>query len=376
MATAPACAQLNGDGYYRVQNVTTGRYISLVDNKSNTEVATTEPDMGALISIMNFENVVDDPSTIIYIEYQGVNSSSNNYYNLYAQGVDVYSILSYWVYIMPYTKAGDYYGKYRAWGEAYGSNFYICDNTNTTKEESTILCNSTNKYWDILPVSADSEDNYFAVTPTLNVGDKYYAVLYCSFAYKAASDGLRFYYVSKISGDRALYSEIEGTVPAGTPVIVECSSADYSDNRLEIVSSDDSAPTDNLMSGVYFHSYKTKHVNLTMYDSETMRILGILSDGSIGFYKADESDFTYTYSAETGSFPANYVYLNVSSDDSDELALVDIVSGIKGIAAETSSASGKAGIYTLTGIKMGESLEDTDLQPGIYIVDGKKTMIR
>lgn len=375
MATTPLRAQLDGDGYYRVQNVTTERYISIVDNKSNTETATTEPDLGALISIKPFATIVDDPSTIIYIEYNGV-KNSNNYYNLYSQGIDVYSILSHWVFVMPYTKSGDYYGTYRAWGEDSGNNFYICDNTNTTNLQSTILSNSTNKYWNILPVSASDDDNYFAFTPTISAGGKYYGVLYCSFAYKAASDGVKFYYVTQISGEKAFYNEIDGTVPAGTPVIVECSSEDYSDNRLEIVSSDESAPSDNLMGGVYFHSYKSKHVNLTMYDSETMRILGTLSDGSLGFYKADESDFTYTYSAETGSFPANYAYLNVSSSDEDELVLLDITTGIKSIANSESKPSAKQGVYNLAGIKVADDAKTSDLSPGVYISGGKKIVIR
>lgn len=375
LVAIPSMAQLDGDGYYRVKNVTTERYISVVDNKSSTELATTEPDLAALISIKPFETIVNDPSTIIYIEYNGV-KNSNNYYNLYSQGIDVYSILSHWVFVMPYSKSGDYYGKYRAWGEDSGSNFYICDNTNTTNAQGTIQSNSTNRYWDILPVSASSDDNYFAFVPTISSNGKYYGVLYCSFAYKAASDGVKFYYVSKISGSKALYTEIEGTVPAGTPVIVECSSTDYSDNRLEIVSSSASSPSDNLLGGVYFHSYKAKHVNITMYDSSTMRVLGLLSDGSLGFYKADESEFTYTYSAETGSFPANYAYLNVSSSDADELTLTDLTTGIKSISNDDAQPIAPTGIYTMTGVKVSDDSNTTGLEPGIYIRDGKKVVIR
>ena len=43
-----AFAQLNGDGYYRVKNVASGRYITVKDNRGSVNVGTTSADMGVV----------------------------------------------------------------------------------------------------------------------------------------------------------------------------------------------------------------------------------------------------------------------------------------------------------------------------------------
>lgn len=43
-----ASAQFNGDGYYRVKNVGSERYITVRDNRGSVNVGTTSADMGAV----------------------------------------------------------------------------------------------------------------------------------------------------------------------------------------------------------------------------------------------------------------------------------------------------------------------------------------
>ena len=48
----PAAAQLNGDGYYRVKNFKSERYIVLIDNKSKGgNISTTTYDLDAMMSV-------------------------------------------------------------------------------------------------------------------------------------------------------------------------------------------------------------------------------------------------------------------------------------------------------------------------------------
>ena len=82
-----ALAQLNGNGYYRVQNKQTQRYIRVIDNKGSVNLATTNADLGALETVKPFERVVSDPASIIYIEKAG------DGYNLKAQGTSSYNII-------------------------------------------------------------------------------------------------------------------------------------------------------------------------------------------------------------------------------------------------------------------------------------------
>ena len=62
----PVLAQLSGDGYYRVQNFKTKRYISIIDNKSQgVNVTSTRYDVNAIVTIPGFDRAVSDPSTVM-----------------------------------------------------------------------------------------------------------------------------------------------------------------------------------------------------------------------------------------------------------------------------------------------------------------------
>ena len=58
-----AFAQLNtnGDGYYRVLNKATGRYIRVIDNKADVNVTATNIDLGALETIRYFAKPLTFP---------------------------------------------------------------------------------------------------------------------------------------------------------------------------------------------------------------------------------------------------------------------------------------------------------------------------
>ena len=60
-------ANFQGDGYYRVKNVASERYITVRDNKGSVNPTTTSADLGAVELYKGFDNVVSDPGSILYI---------------------------------------------------------------------------------------------------------------------------------------------------------------------------------------------------------------------------------------------------------------------------------------------------------------------
>ena len=69
-------AQVDGDGYYRVSNVKTERYVYVTDNTGSIDIHAATADMGALELWKNHDRALSDPASVIYIEYKGSNSDS------------------------------------------------------------------------------------------------------------------------------------------------------------------------------------------------------------------------------------------------------------------------------------------------------------
>ena len=92
--TLIAQAQLKGDGFYRVQNVVTGRYVKIADNRGSLNIQAATADLGAVRTIRDFENVVSDPGTVIFIKKYDNNGTAR--YDLKAQGTGVYEIIGHY----------------------------------------------------------------------------------------------------------------------------------------------------------------------------------------------------------------------------------------------------------------------------------------
>lgn len=352
-------AQLNGDGYYRVQNDYSKRYVVVLSDKAEVNISTNELDLTSLESIKYFENVVSDPASVIYIE------KKSGGYVLKAQGTDTYSMIGYYVqiYDSPSIK-----GAYRAGATAAGVTKFISDELSKYEETGWINSNTPQtRDWYIIPVT--QEDNkYFGLVPDLSVGSDYYMTFYASFPFNFASEGMKAYYVSNVDSQRgiAVYKELTGDISASTPIFVKCSTEDYSKNKLNLLKTTSSkSPSGNLMKGVFFNNKKKKVLNQVAYNPATMRMLGKLSDGSLGFVTPTDVDF----------IPANRCYLEVPEGTPAELKLMngdEYATGIEEVNSEKLLLN--EGIYSLTGVKMHNSIDE--LPTGIYIVNGKKVFIK
>ena len=374
-----AHAQYNGKGYYRIQNVVTERYMSLCDNYSQgINYTTTTVDAGALVTKKNFDEVVTDPGTIFYIQ-----DVSDTEYNISAQGANLYNMIKYYIRLQALND-----GSYRAWQIDQGQMLFLSDrNNNPTAEQSYVdTKTSSTQKWYIKPVNVD--DNYIGIKPMFECGGKYYATFYADFAFSFASSGMRAMYINKIQyNGTATYKVIEGTVPAGTPVIIECSSSLPADNKLQIETTSPAAITDNLLTGVYFGMgvRASDHFNCTPFDSTSMRVLGISEDGRLAINNADTymadiltkegANYEYTYST-IKAIPHNTAYVKVSSTIPTELKLY-ADGDPTGIEEVNGSDNTPCKIYNLNGMVVRQSATTTEgLPQGVYLFRGKKVVVR
>ena len=296
-------AQFNGDGYYRIRNVGSQRYIFVTDNKGSIDVSSTSADLGAVKLMKNFSNAVSDPGSILYVNEVG------GLYRFNSQGTDTHEIIGYDLKLKKNTD-----GSYLAYQEESFVRLFLCDGRMEDTEEGVMSTKSSanaHRNWEILPLSSSS-DNYFGITPEFTYNGACYSTLYASFPFTFASSGMVAYYINKVENGVAIISEVPNNmVPGSMPVIIKTTSAEPTNNRLNIADHSATKPADNKLEGVYFHNKSKKHNNLTPYNPETMRVLGLTSKGKLGFIKAD---IQY--------LPANKAYLVVPAGSPDELEVM------------------------------------------------------
>lgn len=355
-----AQAQLSR-GFYRIQNKYTDRYISIADNdKNNYPISTTTFAMKGIKTLKAGENVSTNPSTVFLVHNVG-----GIQYDIEGQGTSIHKISGGRLYMNLEAQSD---GSYQAYG-VYQAKIYLTDDTDTDAEES-YLKNSQNSsvikktsYWWARPINTYTE--YICIKPEVEVDGKYYGTIFASFAFKLASSGMKAYTVNTAAGNTFTLQEIPGTIPAKTPVIIECSSNNYADNKILPVEETGKAGG-NLLIGTYCARKDTKYLNVTPYDNATMRTIG-KSNGKLAFVKASSSDLY-----EGAYLKANKAYLQVPSSASEILTMSGIT-GIDNIKADEAEETAKKGTYTLTGVRIAD---DVTPKPGIYIKDGKKVVIK
>lgn len=322
----PALAQTVQKGYYRVQNYKSKRYIFLVDYHSRgaTPQAAVPYDIDALRTKGEFSNVVSDPSTVYYIENKGGTS-----YNLKGQGKDAHEFVGLYLTVKPDNSTGK--TRYTASGVYQGLEVFLYDTEPDLFDPDFPGYLATNsgdagyRLWDILPVSATDDSNYFGIQPEVTAGGQRYAAFYASFPFKPVASGMKVYTVSRVSGSQAFLQEVEGTVAGGTPVIIACPGATPSDNRINIEMQDATKPA-NVLSGEYFNSTdfdvstSSNHYNALPWNSATMRVLGTTKSGKLGFIK----------NTKMKTIPRNKAYLVVDASAPDEIELVEQDAQLKG----------------------------------------------
>lgn len=445
-ASLSASAQLSGSGYYRIKNKATGKYATLASDEmsyqnvvegiggsnllsdtnlgggtpknpsTNGAYPTVIAKMGCYLEndIRQVEDGALNTASIFYLEKNG------SQYNLKGEGTDLKTITTgnytasitvdfpgFYTNIKPL--GNNLYNIYipvsaSAKRKIFGipinvtitvGDYYFCDNAGTfgvEKDAST----KNEAQWYIEPATT------FNVKPLEKVKDNaghYYTTLCVDFPFSIPSKGstvLAAYTVTgKDAKGNAVLNRLSGVIPGGTPVILECSSADETKNVLNIETATAPANTscadgavvssdDNCLQGRYFNApkatyqyknylnrvnnptttnFKTDGNKLTN-DKSNYRVLNCV-DGVVGFYKLKNANAT---------MGANKAFLYIK--DMPEAS----AAAAKRFSIETSGET-----TAITGIHQDASKDEViyDLQGrrvahpsrhGIYIVNGKKVV--
>lgn len=371
-----AQAQLSGAGYYRVKNVTSGRYMSLSDNHSRgVDFNSCTADCGAMQTSKIMDNIYSDPGSIFYLDHiSGVS------YNVVGQGTSLHDIIDYYIYISP---VGSYYKIYQ---EQKGQRITLSDFDDVEENESYVATTGGKTTWYITPLN--TTDNYIGVKPTISVGDKHYAAVFAGYPYTLGT-GMKAYYINKVIENEGvvIIKELAGTIPANTPVLIECSSTDISKNQITPVLNSDAVPSDNLAIGVYFclGDRWSAHYNSTKFDPATMRVLSLNTYGNLAVSTSTQNLKTVMIEPRGAdgkhltvtAIPANSWYIPVSSSAPSELKLVTAEQYATGIKDITVKPASLYNVYTLEGVQIKKNATSiSDLHQGIYIINGKKVVIK
>ena len=361
----PTIAQITGDGFYRIQNNKSERYIAITDSvNNNTNISSTIIDINNITTWKGFDNVKSNPASIIYIEAVG------SKYNVSAQGISVRELTGDKAYVSLNKRAEGIYiiqASASQGGVSVTKTLYDA----TSDDEYDYVRDSgadTHKYWRIKPVNTD--DNYIGITPTVQTNDGWYGTIYAAFPFKVVSTGMNVYYVDGIHEGQFQLKEItEEVKPAATPLIVKCSSNNAEENKIMPIANAGTTVTDNLLKGTYFASTLRKHEAYIEYDKNTMRVLGKDDSGNLIFTQAQESDLT-----KKKYIPKNTCWLDVPNGLSGDFKYVsrEEFTGIHSVETNPLSNTAK-GTYTLYGTRVDEA---NTLRPGIYIQNGKKIVIK
>lgn len=371
-----AQAQLSGAGYYRVKNVTSGRYMSLSDNHSRgVDFNSCTADCGAMQTSKIMDNIYSDPGSIFYLDHiSGVS------YNVVGQGTSLHDIINYYIYISP---VGSYYKIYQ---EQKGQRITLSDFDDVEEDESYVATTGGKTTWYITPLN--TTDNYIGVKPTISVGDKHYAAVFAGYPYTLGT-GMKAYYINKVIENEGvvIIKELTGTIPANTPVLIECSSTDISKNQITPVLNSDAVPSDNVANGVYFclGDRWSAHYNSTKFDPATMRVLSLNTYGNLAVSTSTQNLKTVMIEPRGAdgkhltvtAIPANSWYIPVSSSAPSELKMVTAEQYATGIKDITVKPASLYNVYTLEGVQIKKNATSiSDLHPGIYIINGKKVVIK
>ena len=381
-----------------------GRYISIQNTKVSDESKNINYSSGVSVNtavealqLIRAKDKDSDAGTILYI------TGDNDGLTLEAQGMNTQKLLNN-------LGQGDIKLLRGGKGELYtyvsGYPIYLLDygfDYPTTRKSTCGVATSSwiNKgletdeknyiYWTLKKIDNDKE--YFGVKPSegIQIGDKYYTTLYTTFAFQIP-ESMKAYYIDQYNYSGTPVAELkeitDRKIPASTPVIIECSSSDVSENKVVLLDDSPSSISGNKLKGNVFcyipeGNEDPKLKNALEYTKSTMRVLGSVN-GQLAFVA--DNDNALRVVTKNGNkekyIPANKAYLTINAADNTKTAagikllLPDEYAVAVSISKVAADEQVKAGIYTLTGVKVKEDNNSDGLPSGVYIIEGKKQVIK
>lgn len=258
-------------------------------------------------------------------------------------------------------------GTYKISGTYNGFTKFLIDRSPSDEDGYLISTNGEMTNWTFEPINTSNE--FIAVRPDVKTADgTYYGTIYAGFNFRLVSPGMAAYYISNAGGTGFTMNKIEeDVIPASTPVLIRCNSANIEDNKIEPVIGGYSFDNPNWLGGVYCSLKAAKHNNLTLFDRVTMRILGLTDDGELAFIANPDPRRLYNEQF----LMANKAYLKVSPGDAEVMTHGGYTP--EAISTITVEENASTGLYTLTGVRIPEGVTP---KAGIYIKNGKKIVIK
>lgn len=349
LCALPAVAQLNGTGYYRFRNAAqTSDYISLANDKFNyhtcisiacgglTAALSSAGQARALacagkylstdIHMVNDADIII-PGAIIYAKKKNTNPSNYDY-NLINQGTSLLTLTTgLYDGNMDLVFYDNYINIVKASGSGattlytasitlkaqnnsmanLGTRYFVDDNGTFSINTSS---SDANAKWYIEPVT------HFNVQPEVELNGKWYTTLKVAFAFTLSGSVEKAYAITANSAGVLQYQEITGTIPAGTPVLLQCGSPNAADCQLilqgepvftapqQVVNTNAPAADEtskytgtNLLGGTYYSNtdgtitFETKTgtatFNANHYTATSGKyVIGKNADGKLGFIAA------------------------------------------------------------------------------------------
>lgn len=314
-----AFAQQLTEGFYRVQNYGSQRYLYVRDCSGN--VSTLGADMDACELWPNLEDAISDPSSIMYLEKHG------SQWDITSQATGVHEMTNMYMTI-------NYDGKFC---QVYAEGQYLYENGISdfdpnmgllaAKTQKDMPGKTNYRLWNTPKVDSNT-DNYFGFKPTVTAGGKYYAPFFADFAYTPKNNNVKTWYVSQVDKKNgiAVIKEITGTVAKQQAVFVECNSPTPSSNKVDLTTAAGTSASTNVMTGVFFcnglRSNKPHPSNpaYVEFNPTTMRLLAVGSDGKLTFQNTSstlveqEVCINNKWGYMVKCIPHNTSYLTVDAD--------------------------------------------------------------
>lgn len=181
----------------------------------------------------------------------------------------------------------------------------------------------------------------------LNVTNVGWATLYLGYNVVIPED-VTCYVISEVATESVHLEKVKGVLPANTAVIVEAKEGDYT-----FAVTEETTGVENVMEGTLNNEYITKEAY----------VLGIY-EGVVGLYKAEMAGGVWLNNANKAYLPASEVPTNVKSLS---FRFGEGTTAIENVEVENEVKT----IFDLTGRKV-----ETISAPGIYIVNGKKVLVK
>lgn len=355
LCALPAMAQLSSDGFYRFRNAQyTSDYISIANDLFNytTCISTAGGGLGQFALwdpsgararalecagkyLATDIHMIEDaeciyPADVIYAFKASTNPYDNGY-NLIGQGTSLLTLTTGTYPGSTYVEFSELYinivkesgsgenSLYSASIELKSSNYsaanlgvrYFVDDNGTFAINTSKT--ATNAKWYVEPVA------HFNVKPEVEYLGKYYTTIKVPFDFQLSENVLNAYSIAGISDDGVLAYEVVastgGTVPAGMPVVLECSSPNAADcqlipltvprftdpdlNATSNAPRADNGPTfsDNMLAGTYYCNTDGTITFTTKSGTDTFNannrelstgkyVIGITESGKLGFVPA------------------------------------------------------------------------------------------